>query len=892
MAFGYVSSLNRNFIVLPWSDIDGEAGKMLSEYKRKRSFKDTPEPSGSTSARSKSKRAKDKDLTFVIQKHAARRLHYDFRLEIDGVLVSFAVPKGPSEDPTEKRLAVMTEDHPMEYASFEGTIPPKQYGAGKVEIWDEGTYSPDENGEFNWGDKEHGNKRMQAGLKKGKLSFTLKGKRLKGSWTLVRMKTDDAKPPWLLIKHKEEPRPAQENSAPKRGKRTISSKKVRSRKGIALKEISPMLATLTESAFTRDGWSFEPKFDGYRVISYVANGNAQLRSRNGIDMTAMFPEVAEALSASDSSFILDGEMVAFDEKGHPSFQTLQQAYKEKKKPARIVYFVFDILQFENTDLVSLPLVDRRKALVRLFKKQFVAPSLIQRVEDLGSDGETAYQAALENGMEGVVAKKLDSTYQAGNRSKSWLKVKATSSDEFLICGYVGGKGARKNTFASLILGERDKAGELIHRGNVGTGFSDAKLKNLLKLMKPLVRKTSPFGSKEKGIFKGEKITWVKPSLVAEVKFAERTQGGMLRAPVFMRLRDDIDADEIMTESKSEAGTKAISKVKAKTKPASKSKAVTKDLPGLAFSNLDKVLWPGTKQHKVVSKRDYLHYLEAVAPVILPHLKDRMLTLVRYPNGINGMLFYQKHWEKNPPDFVESVYLPTKHGKKDEKFLVCNNESTLLWLAQIADLEIHTSHTRVSEDFDHPDYMVFDLDPYLYSGKEAAGAEPELHKMGFVATVKAARHFKDILDELGLRSFVKTSGKTGLHIFVPLVLNIDYDTVRDVAQKICATVLKRYPKLVTMDWAVKKRPGKVFLDHNMNARGKSLASIYSPRAVAGAFVSMPLDWDELDDVYPTDFNVYTVPGLIAESGDKWKKILDPRSRNDLRLIFAVAKRKAS
>lgn len=829
---------------------------MLTEYNRKRNFKDTPEPSGSTAGRSK-RPAKNKDLTFVIQKHAARRLHYDFRLEIDGVLVSFAVPKGPSTDPTEKRLAVMTEDHPMEYASFEGIIPAKQYGAGKVEIWDEGTYSPDEDGEYDWGDKDQGNKRMRAGLKKGKLSFTLRGKRLKGSWTLVRMKTNDVKPPWLLIKHKEEPEP--------------SKKKVK--RQIALKSIAPMLATLADIPFNKDGWSFEPKFDGYRVISYVDNGVAQLRSRNGIDMTSVFPTVSDALSEADGRFVLDGEMVAFDDKGRPSFQTLQQAYKEKKKPARIVYFVFDILQFEGTDLSDLPLSDRRKALVRLFKKQFPAPSLIQRVEDLGSDGETAYQAALENGMEGVVAKKLDSTYQAGNRSKSWLKVKATSSDEFLICGYVGGKGARQNTFASLILAQRDKDGELIHRGNVGTGFSDAKLKHLLKLMKPLVRKTSPFAAKLNGLNKGEMITWVKPVLVAEVKFAERTQGGMLRAPVFMRLRDDIDAQEVKSKTKTERTSYL-------------------DVPGLTFSNLDKILWPGSKQYKAVTKKDYLHYLEAIAPVILPHLKDRMITLVRFPNGIDGMRFYQKHWEKNPPDFVESMFLPTRHGKKDEKFLVCNNESTLLWLAQIADLEIHTSHTRVTEDYDHPDYMVFDLDPYLYSGKEATGAEPELHKKGFAATVKAARHFKDILDELGICSFVKTSGKTGLHIFVPLVLNIDYDTVRDVAQKICATVLKRYPKLVTMDWAVKKRPGKVFLDHNMNARGKSLASIYSPRAVTGAFVSMPLGWDELDDVYPTEFTVYSVPDLIAANGDKWKKILDPKSRNDLRSIFAVAKRKAS
>lgn len=869
---------------------------MLGEYKRKRSFDATPEPSGDSKKKTNARTKKDNDLIFVIQKHAARRLHYDFRLEVDGVLVSFAVPKGPSTDPAEKRLAVMTEDHPMDYAQFEGVIPPKQYGAGKVEIWDHGTYSPDEDGQVNWGDKEAGNKRMRAALKKGKLSFTLHGKRLNGSWTLVRMKTNEAKPQWLLIKHKEEAENTELKVKAKAKTRRGTASKT-SKKSKPLEIIPPMLATLADEPFSKEDWSFEPKFDGYRVISYIDDGQVKLMSRNGIDMTEMFAPVVEELQGIKSSVILDGEMMAFDAQGKPSFQALQRAFKEKSAPPRIMYFVFDSLHFEEADLLDLPLRDRRKALVRLFKNYFPAPSLVSRVESLGSDGEVAFQAALANGMEGVVGKSLESTYQPGNRSKSWLKVKATKTDEFLICGYNAGQGNRTKTFSSLVLGQYDKEGKIVYCGNVGTGFTEKSLQALLKQLKPLVRKTAPLSpDMMPAKSKREKTTWVKPFLVAEVKFGERTQDNILRAPVFLHLRDDIEPKTV--------APKKTAKENAKKKPAEL------DIPGLSLTNLDKVLWPAQGRIKAVTKGAYLDYLEQVADYLLPHLKDRAITLVRYPNGIDGTRFYQKHWEKNLPDFVESALIYTEHEKRDQRFLLCNNRETLLWFAQIADLELHTSHTRVSNEpdaqdisenmtgsaarldksiFNYPDFIVFDLDPYLYSGKEGKGAEPELHKKGFQATVKAARLFKDLLDELGLESFIKTSGKTGLHIFVPIVRNIDYDTVRDIAQKVCASILARHSEILTMDWAVKKRPGKVFLDHNMNARGKSLASIFSPRAVAGAFVSMPLDWQELDKVYPTDFNIWTVPGLLDKRGDKWKEILD--HKNDLQSSFQRKLKKA-
>jgi bifunctional non-homologous end joining protein LigD len=985
--------------------------RMLQEYKRKRDFKITPEPSGAvTTGKGKAKTKKIESLSFVIQMHAARRLHYDFRLEVDGVMVSWAVPKGPSLSPKDKRLAVMTEDHPMEYSDFEGIIPDKQYGAGEVIIWDQGVYSPDDAQVYSWDDKEDANKRMREGLKRGKLSFYLKGDKLEGSWTLVKLRNKDKD--WLLIKHHDKFEDAerdvteedasvvsgrtladlQENGADriwtakgsqaadrdttgksaKKKSAAESSKNpqavgsatlakgsqsqpakmkvkkldqaqlkelLRGGKRAAFpKEVSPMLATLADAPFTLDGWFFEPKLDGVRAIAYIKDGECRLSSRRGNNLTANYPAVCKGLSGYDENFVFDGEVVALDENGRPSFQYLQQSTgglrsfggnKDNVSEAILVYYVFDILYAAGKDLTDLPVVERKKILDAVLKTN----ETVRPVHSLGSDGLAVFQACTENGLEGIVGKREDSTYELGRRTRSWLKVKTSLSGEFLICGFTEGTGSRQRTFGSLLLGEHDSHGNLHFVGGVGTGFDAKKLGSLMKTMKPLITKQCPFKKKPPGKLNP---TWVDPKLVVEVKFLERTQDNILRAPVYLHLREDIEPGNVkeaavvhIDENRSSSSISAAASEKPATEKlrhdeSSKHRAdqsdsisvleqldnekekVSLEVDGhlLPLTSLNKVYWPAHGNEPAITKRDYLRYLAKVSQFVIPHLTDRLLTLVRFPNGINEGRFYQKHWEQNLPKFVKTARVYTEHEKKDQDFLVCNNLPTLLWLGQIADLEFHTSHTRLDPRPDainlptkmtgsveeleasianYPDYVVLDLDPYLYSGREKKGDEPALHRQGFENCCDVAFYLKKHLDDLKLESFIKTSGKTGLHIYIPIERNIDYDTVRSLSEIICRQVLTEHPDEVTMDWAVVKRTGKVFMDHNMNARSKSLASIYSPRVAPEGCVSTPLDWNELRKVYPTDFIMRSLPDRLAQKGDLWSDILD--HKHDLRVILS-------
>ncbi len=956
---------------------------MLHEYKRKRDFEKTPEPAGAAKAQGKKK--KSQSLSFVIQKHAARRLHYDFRLEIDGVMVSWAVPKGPSLNPVDKRLAVMTEDHPLEYSDFEGIIPEKQYGAGEVIIWDRGTYSPDEKQIYSWDDKDDANQRMREGVKKGKLSFYLKGEKLEGSWTLVRLHGKDKE--WLLIKHhdgfEDKERDVTEEDASvvsghtledlqEKGAERIwtaggeksadpkttgkSAKKTKTgatgkpekksseletsasisagKKAAFPEQISPMLASLVDAPFEAKGWFFEPKLDGVRAVAFLQNGKCRLTSRRGLDTTAKFPQICEGLAGYLDDFVFDGEVVALDEKGRPSFQHLQQSGgggrsaatgQSSKAKSALIYYVFDLIYAQGLDLTDLPVIERKKLLEKVLKTN----DQVRLVRSLGTDGFSAYAGCVEHGLEGIVAKQETSRYEMGRRSRSWLKIKSALTAEFLICGFTEGTGSRLHTFGSLILGEYDDAGDLHYVGGVGTGFDGKKLNALLSTMKPLIQKKCPFKKKPQGKLNP---TWVKPELVVEVKFMERTQDNILRAPVYMRLREDIEPAEVREipvlhvsarapeEDKSEPPERRPVATLLRPAPSDENASTASvleqlnndkdkanlELDGfsLPVTSLNKIFWPAFGSEAAITKRDYLIYLAQVSNFIVPHLTDRLLTLVRFPNGINESRFYQKHWEQNLPKFVKTVRVYTEHEEKDQDFLVCNNLATLLWLGQIADLEIHTSHTRIDPHPDatnlptkttgsvetleasimnYPDYLVLDLDPYLYSGKEKKGDEPGLHRQGFQDCCDVAFFLKEHLDRLRLSSFIKTSGKTGLHIYIPIERNIDYDTVRSLSEIICRQVLHEHPKAVTMDWAVVKRTGKVFMDHNMNARSKSLASIYSPRVAAEGCVSTPLEWGELRDVYPTDFTMRSLPERLAARGDLWNDILD--HKNDLRKILS-------
>jgi bifunctional non-homologous end joining protein LigD len=886
---------------------------MLREYKKKRDFERTPEPDF------KREKAKAGPLIFVVQKHAARQLHYDFRLEVDGVLKSWAVAKGPSLDTGTKRLAVMVEDHPLEYAGFEGTIPEGQYGGGQVIIWDKGTYSPDEGGELHFEDRNEAEKLMRQGLTAGKLSITLRGEKMKGSWTLVKMQKSENN--WLLIKHHDEyADPARdiltaENSvvsgrtidelktgrqSPKASSPAVKPGEIKGAvKTFFPTKITPMLASLAPSPFSDEQWIFEPKLDGFRTLAFLNNGKVWLQSRGELDVTAHYKALAESLRKQPASqLVFDGEIIALDAKGKICFQCLQGYLKSIKglshdkteAPSAIIYYVFDILYLNGYDLTRVPLSTRKELL-----RSVLAPTEdVRLVEHFEKDGQTVYEAAIKNGLEGVVAKRKAGIYEAGKRSKDWLKIKAVNSDEFIICGFTQGTGNRSKTFGALVLGYYDKKNILQPAGNVGTGFDSGLLLSLRKELNSLTVKSTPFHTEIKD---SEGVTWVRPELVAEVKFAERTNDGLLRAPVFLRLREDKPAGDVhpnqTVEVTQKPAKRSIMKSTKKqtdllTQLENKEINLVLDIEGqkVSLSHLDKELWPESQGFKAVTKRELMKYLVQISPYLLPHLEDRPLSLSRYPNGITGEHFFQKHYQP-VPEFVETVSLSSRETPKQE-YLLCNNLATLLWLGQIADIELHTWFSRVKPgtDFkaeskqnksadhyaDYPDFLIFDIDPYIYSGKEAAGAEPELNKTAFKKTCEAALLVKQTLDKLSCPSFVKTSGRTGLHVFIPIIRQLDFHGTHELAEKLSKFLQRQHADLLTTDWAVEKRKGKIFLDYNQNVRGKTLASIYSPRPAPGATVSMPLRWDELDKVYPTEFTINTVPDRMAKTGDLWAGIL--------------------
>jgi bifunctional non-homologous end joining protein LigD len=536
---------------------------------------------------------------------------------------------------------------------------------------------------------------------------------------------------------------------------------------------------------------------------------------------------------------------------------------------------------------------------------------VRLVDQFEEAGEAAYEAAVENGLEGVMAKRRDSPYRSGERSRLWLKVKATTSDEFIVGGYSRGTGARSDTFGALILGQYDDQGKLRYAGHVGTGFDDRTLKELRQRLDALRTDKSPFTGEVAG---RAEATWVKPELVAEVKFAQRTSDGRLRLPVFLRLREDKPPKEVervepvtvpnegrRSKADDPPVTKApvrpqeVESVLEQLSMAKDKLALKVESHRLTLSHLDKVFWPPAGKQRALTKLDLLVYLTKVSPYLLPHLKDRPLTLKRYPDGINGESFFQKHWSDPLPAFVDKVLLFSE-TEGDKEYLVCNNLPTLLWLGQIADIELHTWYSRVDPEPDgrhlttqfsgsldnmlgsalnYPDYIVFDLDPYLYSGEEKEGAEPELNRAAFAKTREVAHWLHETLDALSLSAFVKTSGRTGLHVYVPIVRDIDFDAARAAAGAIGRFLMRQHPQDITMEWSVHKRKGKVFFDHTQNSRGKTLAAAYSPRPSPEASVSMPLLWEELDKVYPTDFTILNVPDRLAKVGDPWKGVLEAK-----------------
>src|SRR5260221_1838052 len=849
----------------------------LSDYSAKRTFAKTPEPAPSTPKRDAG------PLLFVVQQHRATRLHYDFRLELDGVLKSWAVPKGPSLDRSEKRFARPTEDHPFDYGSLEGVSPPGQYGSGEVIVWDCGVYSPDEGGTW-FHDRARAEREVREGLANGKLSLEIRAEKLKGSFALV--KTKEA---WLLIKHKDRFEGTGDVAA--RDRSVLSGATVADMKVVpahrmpaqrlvpAGKEVpmpaklAPMLAESGDAPFVREGWAWEPKLDGYRVLAFIDAQGVKLRWRRGLELAGDFPGLAAELGKQGvDGMVLDGEIVAFDASGRPSFAAMQQRAQLKTEreiaaadlASPVAFFAFDLLYFAGIDLRDAPYRDRRR-----FLAQCLLPSPLVQLVHSSDDGVELNAAALATGFEGVIGKRKDSRYEAGRRSQSWLKVKPTTTGDFVIGGCTPRKGSRP-PLGAILVGYWDK-GKLRHASHVGSGFDERTLKEVKARLEKLRRETCPFDETPE---LNAPTVWVEPRVVAEVAFHSWTDDEHLRAPVFLRLRDDIDPKSVRRPGRRTGGDRpgpnradealgpglrrgdtSIDEVLAQLETKKNDFTLAVGPQRIKLTHLDRVYWPADPalQQPALTKRDLLRYFAQVSPLIIPHLADRPLTMIRMPDGIRGQRFFQKHWDQERPPFVDTITVFS--GSKDEKhdYLVCNNLPTLLWLAQSGTPPFHAWHSRSrvgpdalskSTDFagslesleasvlNYPDYVVFDLDPYIYSGKEGKGEEPELNTVAFEKGKEVAFWLRELLQGMSLEPIVKTSGKTGLHVFVPIRRTIDFDAARHVSELVGRHLMRLHPADITVEWSVPKRTGKIFMDYNMNVRGKTLNVAYSPRGEAG------------------------------------------------------------
>ena len=756
----------------------------LRDYERKRDRGKTPEPFGGRKKRALSP-------IFVVQRHDARSLHYDFRLERDGVLLSWAVPKGVPLETGQRHLAVHVEDHPLDYATFEGEIPKGQYGAGSVEMWDKGTYE------------------LLEEKPDGGLTVRLDGKRLQGIWTLVPAHLSGEEKNWLLIRKRDDA-----PSAPRR-------------KGA---EYAPMLATLGQELPGGNGWVFEVKWDGYRAISYLRGSEARLVSRNGNDLSERFPGVARALASAVKTpdCVLDGEVCALDENGRSSFSAMQRG------DGTIVYYVFDLLELEGKPLIDLPLEERRETLAGLLDRRNRTVLLSETFDD----GPGLLEAAAAQRLEGVIAKKLGSRYEPGRRSRNWLKVKTHGRQEFIIAGYTRGKGRRSGTLGSLILAVNRGQG-LEYVGNCGTGFTEKEIDELLERLRPLVRKTSPFGYVPKmPKVRRDDIVWVEPKLVCEVEFAEWTHDGRLRAPSFQGLRDDKSAEEVRRERPVET-------------------EIRRGKRTLKLSNLDKVFFP----EGGLTKGDLLAYYRDVAPALIPHLKERPFTMKRYPDGRDGKFFFQKDAPKHMPDWIESkAFLSTSRESRQKRMIrypIVNDDLALLWMVNMGCIDMNVWYSRIDRP-ERPDFVLFDLDP-----------SPDV---GFKEVVQVALLVKDVLDTLGLEGYPKTSGSDGMHVLVPIQRRYTYSATREFAEIVAKTLERTHRGLVTTEWSKQKRRG-VLIDANQNGEGKTIASVYSVRPREGAPVSTPLRWDEVtESLDPLDFTMDVVLGRIERNGDLFEAVL--------------------
>jgi bifunctional non-homologous end joining protein LigD len=814
----------------------------LKKYRDKRTASGTPEPFGAApEAGSTGAGLVGEPRPFCVQKHAARRLHYDFRLELGGVLVSWAVPRGPSLDAAEKRFAVEVEDHPVEYADFEGVIPAGNYGAGAVIVWDRGVWIPTTD--------------PVAGLRDGKLDFELRGYKLRGLWHMVRTKRAAAKDPpeWLLMKKADGwARPPdfaldegsiysgltleEIEAGPRRAAEALHSleKAGARRRAVPVDDVKLMLAETRDEPFTDDGWVFELKHDGFRLLAAREGGRPRLVYRRGGDSTHVFPEIARALLGLPyEDLVLDGEVVVLDERGRPSFQGLQKRVQLTRKtdldraalerPATL--FVFDLLAFQGYDLRPLPLLARKQAL------RLLMPSAgpLRYADHVAREGEAFYEEVAKLGLEGIVAKRADAPY-VGGRSPQWLKLKADKTGDFVVVGFTRPQGARSG-FGALHLGAYD--GErLLYVGRAGSGFGDKQLADTRKRLDALERKACAC---EGPLPKGREHVWVEPELVCEVRYKEWTEEGLLRQPVFLRFREDKDPRECLYQDVA-GGPSGPPQERPRAAPEPAAREVH-------FSNLDKVFWPAEKY----TKGDLIAFYRTVSPWLLPYLKDRPLVLTRYPDGIGGKSFYQKDAPDFVPAWIRRFGIFSKDTDRDIEYFVADDVETLVYLANLGTIPLHVWSSR-TKTLDFPDWCILDLDP--------KGAP-------FAHVVELALLIKRLCDEVGLPALPKTSGASGLHVLIPLGAQVTYEQSRSIAQLLAYEVTRERGDIATIERAIRGRQGKVYVDYLQNVHGQLLVSPFSVRPLPGAPVSTPLVWSEVGPALdPKDFTIRTVPPRLA------------------------------
>lgn len=785
----------------------------LGEYNKKRDFGDTPEPKGRSAGEGNLNR-------FVVQRHNARKLHYDLRLEINGALKSWAVPKGPSMNPGDKRLAVRTEDHPVEYLTFQGSIPKGNYGAGEMEIWDHGTFTVD---------RSEIDMPAIGQLRDGNIKLVLQGKKLLGKFALVRTGNIKGKESWLLIKkrdtHSTDYIYDAESLVENKGKEYAHKTDTIHPHHI----IKPMLAGISGKIFNSPDWIYELKWDGYRVLAHISGKGVLLQSRNGIELNGKFRALALELGSLEHETILDGEVVVVGPDGVSRFGELQN-YPEAD--GQLHFYVFDMLYLNGHSMLDLPLLDRKS----LIEAVISGMDITRYCDHIEGMGNALFDRAIDVGMEGVMAKKKGSTYTLGARTEQWLKIKSVQEIDALICGYTEpAEGGR--TFGSLILGTRD-GGTITYLGNCGSGFGERERKELMERFRPFRIGSYPFETAP--VLKGRKPIWMAPVIECEVKFSERTKKGLLRNPVFKRLIGSNDLEK----------PRPIDTVKAKGR--SKDMIEVDGFP-VPISNLDKIYWPDSG----TTKYDLIDYYLTIGDILVPHLKGRPQSLHRHPNGIDGEAFYQKDFE-NPPEWMESIKIFSKSSNRDIEYLVCNSTASLLYLANLGCIEINPWNSRVGS-LDFPDYGIIDLDP------------PE--GIDFEIVVRIAREFKGIIDAIKITGLCKTSGSKGLHIYVPTGGGYTYGELRNFIKLLCYIVEQRLPDIATMERRINKRGGKVYLDYLQNRKGHTIASVYSVRPLPGAPVSAPIAWEELtDNLTPRTFNLGNMPGRLERAGNLFDPVL--------------------